>query len=143
MIIKVSEIPDEGLAIDAAASHEAALSRRLPGPVPGLWGQPDRGRLQVPGSRPRPAPGRAPRPGRATLTLNADTNSRAGRRVHAAAETTPLEDARAQAPHPLQARGAAARPLPAVPRGQAAAPGLPPLRLLQGPGDRRRRRGLA
>src|SRR5207245_160392 len=53
------------------------------------------------------------------------------------------ETTRAQAPHPLQARGAAARPLPAVPRGQAAAPGLPPLRLLQGPGDRRRRRGLA
>src|SRR5439155_26273319 len=77
----------------------------------------------------------AQRPGGATLSL--------GRHLHAAAETTPLEDAWAQTPHALQARGAAALALSAVPRGQAAAQSLPALRLLQGPGDRRRGRGLA
>src|SRR5439155_11729444 len=49
----------------------------------------------------------------------------------------------AQAPHALQARRADALALSAVPRGQAAAQSLPALRLLQGSGDHRRRRGLA
>jgi len=50
----------------------------------------------------------------------------------AAAEATPLRHPRAQAPHPLQAGTTDAVRLPAVPRGQAAAPRVSALRYYKG-----------
>src|SRR5215468_11595326 len=57
----------------------------------------------------------------------------------AAAKATPLEDAGPQASDALQDVRADALGVPAMPRGEDAAPDLPQVRLLQGPGSSLRR----
>src|SRR2546426_961760 len=64
------------------------------------------------------------------------------RELDATAETTPLKDAWAEAPHALQAGDTDTLGVPAVPRKQAPASRVPALWLLQGRGDRRRRGGV-
>ena len=76
-------------------------------------------------------------------TEDRSTLSESRKNDDAESKTTTLEDADGQAPHARRAEGRRPQRMPALPRGQAAAPRLPELRLLPRPPGARRRRRLA
>src|SRR5262247_1671588 len=112
----------------------------MPRSLPELRGQPERSAVQLRARR-GSALVTAQGVGRASVEIvhlrsRAGPVSPAGEPLHdAAAQATPLEDTRPQAPDALQDVRADALGVPAVPRGEDAAPDLPQVRLLQGPGS--------
>ena len=95
-----------------AAADEAAVPRRLPGPVPDVRHEPEHRRLRV-----RTTLGRSPAGAARKRSVEESTTMPNPKRRHS--------KTRGQAPHPRRARAGPARPVPAVPRAQAAAPVCP------------------
>src|SRR5262249_25075762 len=107
----------EGADLSGAAD-ETALLARLPRAVPFLRQQSEHRSLSLRADR-----------------LNEPPQKQGA--SDAESETTTLEGAKGPAAHARRAGDPGHLRGPAVPRGQASSPGLPPLRLLQGPrGDR-------
>ena len=124
----------------AGAADEAAVSERLPGPVSRVRRQPQRRDVRVRVAPARPAAGRPARPRRARCPTD--------RRDRERNSVMPLPKRRHSRARGRKRRthyklvGADTVGVSAVPGGQAAAPHLPALRLLQGARGHLRRSGV-
>src|SRR6185295_5320781 len=118
---------------------EAAVPGRMLRALPGLRREPEHNRVRLPGARPRASMGAAQGVGGPPVAVDENpqrpqaSRTRTGSEYdHALAKEASFQDSWAQAPYPLQDGGADAVAVPAVPRDQAPASRVPPLRLLQG-----------